>query len=94
MIDKVKEERPSSLIQLKLESICDNIDCGNSLWASYEGRYREMSEDEIRVFTAEFHFIANDTMNELSSIMKQLARASVHFKEKPLSHPSSRLMNR
>ena len=71
----------SPLIQLKLKMIRDNVDRWDALWASYEGRYKGMSEDEIRAFNAELRVIANDTMNELSSIRKRLSRKSVPFEE-------------
>lgn len=73
----------SPLIQLKLKMIRDNVNRWDTLWASYEGRYKEMSEDEIKAFNAELHVIATDTMNELSSIRKRLIEASVPFEEKP-----------
>ena len=83
MGDKVRKEMQSPLIQLKLKIIKDNVDRWDALWASCEGRYKEMSEAEIRAFNAELHVIANDTMNELSSIRKKLVKASVPFEEKP-----------
>ena len=72
MEDKVRKEMQSPLIQLKLKMIRDNVDRWDALWASYEGRYKEMSEAETRAFNAELHVIANDTMNELSAIRKKL----------------------
>lgn len=82
----------SPLIQLKLKIIKDNVDRWDALWASCEGRYKEMSEDEIRAFNAELHVIANDTMNELSSIRNRLLKKSVPFEEKsPDKSSSSRL---
>ena len=41
-----------------------------------------MSDVETRGFYAELRVIANDTMNELSSIRKQLLKNSVPFGEK------------
>ena len=81
MEDKVRKEMQSPLIQLKLKMIRDNVDRWDALWASYEGRYKGMYEDEIRAFNAELRVIANDTMNELSSIRKRLSRKSVPFEE-------------
>ena len=89
MEDKVRKEMQSPLIQLKLKSIKDNVDRWDSLWASHEGRYKEMSEDELRAFNAKLHVIASDTMNELSSIRKRLIRVSVPFEEKPPEKSSS-----
>ena len=83
MEDKVRKEMQSPLIQLKLKIIKDNVDRWDTLWASHKGRYKDMSEAEIRAFNAELHVIANDTMNELSSIRKKLVKASVPFEEKP-----------
>lgn len=92
MEDKVRKEMQSPLIQLKLKIIRDNVDRWDALWASHEGRYKEMSEEEIRAFNAELHVIANDTMNELSSIRKRLLKMSVPFEEKrPDKSSSSRL---
>ena len=85
MEDKVRKEMQSPLIQLKLKMIRDNVDRWDALWASYGGRYKEMSEAETRAFNAELHVIANDTMNELSSIRKQLSKKSVPFEEKSAS---------
>lgn len=82
MEDKVRKEMQSPLIQLKLKMIRDNVDRWDSLWASYEGRYKDMSEAEIRAFNAELHVIANDTMNELSSIRKRLLKKGVPFEKK------------
>lgn len=81
MEEKVRKEMQSPLIQLKLKMIRDSVDRWDALWASYEGRYKGMSEDEIRAFNAELRVIANDTMNELSSIRKRLSRKSVPFEE-------------
>ena len=72
MEDKVRKEMQRPLIQLKLKMVRDNVDRWDALWASYEGRYNEMSEAETRAFNAELHVIANDTMNELSAIRKKL----------------------
>ena len=69
----------SPLIQLKLKMIRDNIDRWDALWTSHEGRYKEMSEAEIKAFNAELHVIASDTMNEISLIRKQLSKKSVPF---------------
>lgn len=92
MEDKVRKEMQSPLIQLKLKMIRNNVDRWDALWASHEGHYKEMSEDEIRAFNAELHVIANDTMNELSSIRKRLLKMSVPFEEKsPDKSSSSRL---
>lgn len=85
MEDKIRKEMQSPLIQLKLKMIRDNVDRWDALWASYEGRYKGMSEDEIRAFNAELRVIANDTMNALSSIRKQLLKKSVPFEEKSAS---------
>ena len=83
MENKFRKEMQSPLIQLKLKMIRDNVNRWDTLWASYEGRYKEMSEDEIKAFNAELHVIATDTMNELSSIRKRLIKVSVPFEEKP-----------
>lgn len=88
MDNKGRKEMQTPLIQLKLKMIRDNVDRWDALWASYEGRYKEMPEDEIRAFNAELHVIANDTMNELSSIRKKLVKASVPFEERSPSHYS------
>ena len=82
MEDKVRKEMQRPLIQLKLKMVRDNFDHWDALWASYEERYKEMSEDELRSFNAELHVIANDTMNELSSIRKQLLKSSVPLKKR------------
>ena len=79
----------SPLIQLKLKIIKDNVDRWDTLWASHKERYKDMSEAEIRAFNAELHVIANDTMNELSSIRKKLVKASVPFEEKPTEKSAS-----
>lgn len=83
MENKFRKEMQNPLIQLKLKMIRDNVNRWDTLWASYEGRYKEMSEDEIKAFNAELHVIATDTMNELSSIRKRFIKASVPFEEKP-----------
>lgn len=85
MEDKIRKEMKSPLIQLKLKMIRDNVDRWDALWASHEGLYKEMAEDEIRAFNAELHVIASDTMNELSSIRKRLSKKSVPFEEKSTS---------
>ena len=85
MEDKIKKEMKSPLIQLKLKMIRDNVDRWDALWISHEGRYKGMSEAEIRAFNAELHVIASDTMNELSLIRKQLSKKSVPFEEKSAS---------
>ena len=90
MENKFRKEMQSPLIQLKLKMIRDNVNRWDTLWASYEGRYKEMSEDEIKAFNAELHVIATDTMNELSSIRKRLIKTSVPFEEKPSEKSASR----
>lgn len=82
MVNKVRKEMQTPLMQLKLKMIQDNVERWDSLWASYEGHYQEMSDVETRVFYAELHVIANDTMNELSSIRKQLLKNSVPLKKR------------
>ena len=84
MEDKVIKEMQSLLIQLKI--IRDNVNRWDTLWASYEGCYKEMSGAEVRAFNAELHVIANNTMNELSSIMKYLLKKSVPFEERSTSN--------
>ena len=94
MEDKVRKEMQSPLIQLKLKIIKDNIDRWDTLWASHKERYKDMSEAEIRAFNAELHVIANDTMNELSSIRKRLLKMSVPFEENSPDKSSSSHLRR
>lgn len=90
MENKIRKEMQSPLIQLKLKIIRDIVNRWDVLWASHKGRYKEMSEAEIKAFNAELHVIATDTMNELSSIRKRLIKTSVPFEEKSSEKSASR----
>ncbi len=94
MENKFKKEMQNPLIQLKLKMIRDNVNRWDALWASYEGYYKEMSEDEIKAFNAELLVIATDTMNELSSIRKMHIKTSVPFEEKPSEKSGPRHLGR
>lgn len=52
MVNKVRKEMQTPLMQLKLKMIQDNVERWDSLWASYEGHYQEMTDVETRVFYA------------------------------------------
>lgn len=94
MENKFKKEMQNPLIQLKLKMIRVNVNRWDALWASYEGCYKEMLEDEIKAFNAELLVIAIDTMNELTSIRKQLSKKSVPFEEKPSEESGPRHLGR
>ena len=53
MENKFRKEMQNPLIQLKLKMIRDNVNRWDTLWVSYEGRYKEMSEDEIKAKAAD-----------------------------------------
>lgn len=63
----------STLDRLRIERICKNVEEWDSLWKSVEGdKYLNMTSEEIRSFNATLNVIANDTMNTLSALIKDI----------------------
>ena len=55
----------SPVMKRKIEPVCDAVDRWSVLWGSVEGRYSQMSMDEVRAFNAQLNVLACNTMNDL-----------------------------
>ncbi len=80
---KVIKEMQTLSMQLKLKMIWNNVEHWDTLWSSYEERYQEMTEEEMRDFNGKLHVLANHTINDLSVIRRRLSEVGVSFDDLP-----------
>lgn len=63
----------SPLDRFRIERICKNVKEWDSLWKTVAGdKYLNMTSEEIKSFNTTLNVIANDTMNTLSALIKDI----------------------